>query len=91
MGRVRVRSKAPVRAQALGDALKKWRKARGLTQAEASVLVGTTQRSWCVWENGLQIPTAAKLAKIAAASGGALSLSKLVAACASPGASGKAA
>ncbi len=46
----------PPKAQlALGDALRAWRQARGLTQMELSVLIGVSQRAVSLWEQGAPI------------------------------------
>lgn len=39
-----------------GEALKAWRKAKGLSQAAAAALIEAKQRTWAAWELGKVCP-----------------------------------
>jgi transcriptional regulator with XRE-family HTH domain len=53
----------------LGPALRLLRAAHGMTQAELAALVGVSESSVCLWENGYRNPRIARLEVIAAAFG----------------------
>lgn len=55
----------PTPTEAAGEAIRRERKAAGLTQAALADLIGSTQATVCRWEDGSRTPDVAALAAIA--------------------------
>lgn len=51
----------------IAQALKKWRKEAGLTQAEVAYELGIPPQNYARWESGQIIPSASKIKQIAEA------------------------
>jgi len=55
-----------------GAALRRWREARGLMQADCAERAGVTQQTWSDYETGRRTPSLAALARLHRATRGAV-------------------
>lgn len=66
------------KSEGLGELLRRWRLSQGLSQGQASALVGARQSQWSRWESGTTKPNAPTLAAIERVSKGELPAATMV-------------